>query len=279
MFRSTQWADPGGGDTRVINTPPSKADIYTGSAFQPQTVLGVRQTDAFDDRVEYMAGEDGDAIEQILHSLPADLASTGDGAVYGGNIFGGIQYADSTDLMPPDFSQTEGGQIKIEQHGAGSWYSTLRRWAGFPLTGIDDMSYASATNDIIGDTANDIAPLTIGVGVRRIMEAAMDLPSRFSGHPISTQEVRPWDTTLGAWPWSGDKDELERPVVSTPLFFGEPLEDGLPSPTGAAGAMWPNTGSLDPNPLTWRVAPSPWDTGQADGDGTYIDSGTYHDGW
>ena len=160
-----------------------------------------------------------------------------------------------------------------------TWYDTLRDAAGYPLAAVPDQVWANATNDVMGDSANTEIGLLFPPGDRRVMERSLDIPHRESMMPASIQVPRPWDVELGTWPWAGDKAVLGQPVTAAPLFFQYPIEDGLPSPSGAARAMIPNTPSLDPNPLTWRVPPSPWDTGGDVGyDSTFIDSGTVRNG-
>lgn len=265
----------GSPDTNINTLHPSTAPSTIGAGFQPQSPIGVRVVDPFDDRVDYMAGEDGRPMSTIQYSLPADVNGVGTDAVYGGLTFGGITYAEnavSTGAGNRHFRAIdEDAAPNIVANVDGFWYDTLRPQAGYPLVGVPDKTWANATNDATGDNVNDVQPLMVPVGTRIVAESPVDVPMRLSGHPATSQVVRPWDTVLGAWPWSGDKAAAAQPVVSSPLFFGDPIKDGLPSPTGAAGSMVPNTPSMDPNPMTWRAQPSPWDDGTGD---SFIDAGT-----
>ena len=271
----TTTSSAGSPDMTVNNQTPATAPSTIGAAFQPQSEVGVRVIDPMDDRVDYMAGENGLPISTIQRSLPADTNGVGTDSVYGGLTFGGITYGENAVASSANnrsFRSTdESAAANIVANEAGFWYDTLRPQAGYPLVGVSDKTWANATNDVIGDNVNDVQPLMVPVGVREIPERAIGIPMRLSGHPVTSQIPRPWDTVMGAWPWSGDKAAASQPVVSSPLFFGDPIKDGLPSPTGAAGSMVPNTPSLDPNPMTWRAQPSPWDDGTGD---SYIDAGT-----
>ena len=274
-YDQSSWATTGGTDQSIKSVGPATNDIYVGSGFQPQSPVGVRLTDPHDDRVDYMAGEDGAPISTLQYSLPADVNGVGQDAVYGGLTFRGITYGANPvsdgNNVAVFHAASDSAAPMIQANVPGFWYDTLRKAAGFPLPAVADKVYGNATNDVIGDNVNDVRPLEVPVGERIVMEKAIGIPMRYSGHPVTNQVERPWDVLMGAWPWSGDKAASSQPVTAAPLFFGDPIKDGLPSPTGAAGSMVPNTPSLDPQPLTWRVQPSPWDDGTGD---SYIDAGT-----
>lgn len=257
-------------DVHMSHTLPTTDGRYIGAGFQPQTPTGTLHTDAFDDRVDYLATEDGTGSEGLFHwRLPADDQSTGHSSVYGSVVFGGITYAEN-----PTHSYRDPAHIQVNPDG--DYFATLRGTAGYPLVAVTDEAWAIETNDTIGDSANNDLAGGLLTQPRHVMEKAIDIPHRASLHPASIQNTRPFDVIMGAWPWLGEKAALQQPVVSTPLYFPNPIEDGLPSPTGAAGtyggAYVPNTVSLAPMPLTFRVPPSPWDTGQAS---SFMDSGAY----
>ncbi len=271
----TTTSSAGSPDVTVDMQAPATARSTIGAAFQPQSVVGTRMTDPMNDRVDFQAGIDGQPISTLQYTLPADVNGVGLDAVYGGQTFYGITYGENvvaTSANNRSFrSVDEDAAPNIVANESGRWYDTLRPQAGFPLNGVSDKAWANATNDVIGDNVNDVQNLMVPIGTRVVMERSLQQPMRLSGHPITTQVERPWDTVMGAWPWSGDKANASQPVVSSPLFFGDPIKDGLPSPTGAAGSMVPNTPSLDPNPMTWRAQPTPWDDGTGD---SFIDAGT-----
>lgn len=239
-------------DTAAIDASPAEDDRYIGAAFEPQSVMGIPMMDNDDDRVTYLA--DISTQEPVSVSVGLGDDPNGDGDAlqqsYGGtSIFGGIQYAERQDV----------------------WYDTLRPQGGFPLPAVPDIEYANATGDFTGGTVNDETALIIGDDARMIDEKPKQHISRLSEHPIETQHERPWDVTMGQWPWTGDKAALSRPVAATPMQFLSPLLDAIPSPTGTSNADGLGTADLSPRLVTYRFVPAPWDTTD---DGYYVDSGT-----
>ena len=280
LVDNTSWDLIGRPDMHYDTTQPATGSQYVGTAFRPQDLVGVRLTDPFDDRVDYVAGEDGKPLSTPQWSLPADNNGVGVVSVYGGTTsFGGVTYGENPSHGASgikSFRVTDDTAAQNIQWNpaTGEWYDTLRETAGFPLVAVSDKQWANDTNDTIGDTANELygTGLLVQQGERRVIERSLDIPHRASTHPISVEVERPWDVVMGSWPWTGEKASASQPVVSTPLFFADPIPDGIPSPTGAAGAMWPNTVDMAPQIMTWRTPPSPWDDG--DGRNSYVDAGT-----
>lgn len=258
--------------------PPADKNRYIGASFQHQTPNGVFLTDAGDDRVDYVAGEDGYPIEQVSYRLGQDLPSDGVAAASFGPGDTGSNprvYGENPSNVPdPTFNDTISGTAFTSATGNGiGWYSTLRPYAGLPVPGCNDQEEADKTGEtepvVRGEYYYGGALSPIG---ERILpdRRAMDIPDKAARNPASPNDERPWDITMGAWPWTGQKAAMQQPVASMPRFYPEPLADGIPSPTGAAFAMVPNTVDLAPHPLTWRLTPTPYDTGQAG----YVDAGT-----
>lgn len=257
----------------AVDSKPSIIPGSIGAAFIPQTALGVRHVDNADDRVTYEAS--------IVSTVPQAVSRK-----LGGNSIGdGYQATHRTFLAPgfivsenptraanvPTRSDTDSDIVNVGN--GGSFDETqFRPWAGFPLSGTSDEEYAQRTNDVNGYLANTLPyPRWHSTpGERRVMEAAMDYPSTMASHPSQVQQARPWDTELGRWPWTGDKNALARPLTSQPLNFTSPIANALPSPTGAGGPAYMRN-DLSVKPMTFRTAPAPWDQGT---DGTYVDGGT-----
>lgn len=228
---------------------PAVQNEYIGAAFENQTGIGSYHTDAIDDRVNFLADSDTGQIYSVSFSLGQDTDDTGFVQVYGGtSLFEGHTLGDKQD----------------------NWYSTLRPEAGFPLPAVADIVYANATGDMAGDTVNDIDDELLSSGVRYIDEKPLQLVYRRSEFPAEIQHERPWDITMGAWPWTGDKIALQRPAAAVPMQFYTPVEDAIPSPTGTNVADFQSTTNMEPTPVTYRFVPSPWDTSN---DGNYVDSG------
>lgn len=232
MFRAAEYS------TTELEAPATDGR-YIGDAFQQQTRGGSN----LNDRTDYLAGiESGDASSQVT------VPDFGDDSYEAGN-----------------------GALIVQSPVPKSWYATLREFAGFPLPIMSDKDYGNATNDVVGDTINTPTNLISRIGEWFVNEKPLQIPSRDSVMPSEQSAVRPWDTTMGAYPWSGDKVSLARPLATTPLVFDSDLYDALPSPTGTNRADIPNTPSMYPQPLTYRVPAEPWDTAD---DGYYVDSGS-----
>ena len=151
------------------------------------------------------------------------------------------------------------------------WYDTLRPYAGFPLPIEADIDAANKTNDYsLTSTVEDFGYLANG-DTRIVAEKLKQVATRPSRFPSTSQPTRPWDVLLGAWPWTGDKLSLQRPLASTPTQFDSDLVDALPTPTGTNFVEMPNTPNFAPYPVTFRAPPQPWDTGTT---GQYVDGGT-----
>lgn len=235
----------------AIDSSPATDDIYIGTAFNQQSNMGVDNTTLVDDRLTYMAGIRSDTANPVATGLGGSPEDDGYQAVYGGtSLFTGVTYGEEQDI----------------------WYDTLRPTAGYPLIAVPDMVYANATNDVVGDTVNEEIDPLLPLDFRLIMEKSKDYPSRLSGHPAELQAERPWDIVMGAWPWTGEKAALQRPVATTPLTFDTGIVDSSPvSSTGTRNAdQQSGMSNVDPYPVTYRFTPIPWDTGDS---GYYVDSG------
>ncbi len=243
MFTATQYAS---GTDETPSTNP--ADI--GAAFQPQSRQGSYGVDFTDDRVDYLSG-DADVNPQMVSAgqLGNPNDSEGKAAMYGGSIFGGLQYGNRED----------------------EWYDTLRPQAGFPLPLASDTEEANRTSVYASDIVNEPSEPNGAYSTdgHRITERSFNEPSRVSAMPAEIQPSRPWDIVMGAFPWTGTKVTMQSPTAASPQTFASPLLDAIPSPTGMGTADTPSY-YLNPNPLTFRTPPEPWDTGS---DGFYVDSG------
>ena len=262
----------------VDYSPPSTNNRDIGAAFIHQSTTGVLQTDPGDERVDYIAGIDNYPVEQVSYRLGQDLPSDGVAAANFGPGDTGSNprvYAENPSPEPdPSYTDTISGTAFTVNTSSG-WYSEeqFRPSAGFPLIAVPDQTYA----DVFSETAPVVRQeypdetLTYIDTTRQLPDRRVkDIPDKAPRHPASPNDERPWDITMGAWPWTGQKATMQQPVASMPRFYPDPLPDGIPSPTGAAFAMVPNTIDLSPHPLTWRLMPTPYDTGQAG----YIDAGT-----
>lgn len=255
---------------------PTDDNRYLGSAFRHQTMTGVYRTDPFNDRVDYIAGEDTYPVEQVSYRLGADVPSdaqqaAGLGLDSTGSGFGTIAYSDDPSPGPaPTKQETETGTAAQVPNQNG-WYTTLRPYAGTPYPGTNDEEYAIVTGETEPVVRGEFPSTLTYIDATRDLpdRRVKDIPDKASRAPASPNDERPWDIIMGAYPWTGQKGAMQQPVVSMPRFYPDPLPDGIPSPTGAQFGMWPNTVDLTPNPMTWRLTPTPYDTGQAG----YIDSG------
>ena len=246
MFSVQEYAND---NDAGLQTAPAQDDIYVGTAFQHQTTVGSSGINAIDDRVSFLASDDGSGRQDYPHNLQRDTDGTAQVQVYGGtSVFSGITYGDRQDV----------------------WYTTERPYAGWPLSLESDVEYANRTNDYSGDTIGETVPYLATVGQHNIPEKSLDIPFRESGHPAEIQRVRPWDILLGAWPWTGAKTSMQRPSAATPMTFDTPLEDAYPSGMGTSNADLVGQYNVLPRPMTWRAPPEPWDTVN---DGGYVDSG------
>lgn len=256
-------------NTQEQDVNPATQGIYTGAAFQNQAPVGTRQVDTFDDRVTYEANIETTVPQAVSIGLGNDMDAAGtsaDGTSLSRRFLQALNPTRKANLPP----RSDIDAVIVNVGNGGSFDETqYRPWAGLPLSGTSDQQWAADTNDMIGDTINTPFDYLQRPGERRIMERTLAIPDRLSEHPTQSQAIRPWDVLLGAWPWSGNKAAQQRPVSAQPLNFDTPIHDGIPSPTGAGGESY-MVNSLGAMPLTFRTAPSPWDTGT---DGTFVDSG------
>lgn len=244
-FRGTTYAN----DIASISAAPADEDRYVGTAFQQQEVMGIPLMDTTDDRVTFTADINTLEPTAVSMGLGADTNDTALVEVYGGtSLFGGVTYGERAD----------------------DWYDTLRPTAGFPLPAVSDIEYSNATGDYTGGSVNDETAALINDDARMIDEKPKQHISRPSEHPIEVQHERPWDVTMGQWPWTGEKATLSRPVAASPMQFDNPLLDAIPSPTGTSNADVLGRADLSPHLVTFRFVPAPWDTAD---DGYYVDSG------
>ena len=258
---------------------PTDDNRYLGSAFRHQTPQGVMRTDPFDDRVDYMAGEEGHPVEQVTHRLGQDLPSdavTAVGDLDTTGFAGPLTYPENPSPSPdPTYGEEISGTAAKAPTQSG-WYTTLRPYAGTPYPGTNDEEYALVTGETEPVVRGEYpSTLTYTDGTRDFPDRRVkDIPDKASRNPASPNDERPWDIIMGAWPWTGQKVAMQQPVVSLPRFYPEPVNEEMRTPalTGAGQpyGMWPNTIDLTPSPLTWRLSPSPYDTAQAG----FIDAGT-----
>lgn len=230
----------------VESQEPTENDIYTGSAFSADT--GNPNVNPAD-RPDFLEGVPGTAAYDGIAGVPnyLDVQSTG------------VQATAGVGGWPGDPEPV--------------WYDSLRPNAGYPLPVPVENGVASqyeSSNDFAAIAANEdfgiddfyrFGQPDLNPTNSRITERTFDVPVEWKAQPTfpaQIQKIRPWDRVMGAWPWKGTKDAV--PVeVSPPNYYAYPLPNGIPSPAGAAGAMVPNTPSLSPQPLTWRVMPQQWD--------------------
>lgn len=253
--------------TVAVNSAPSTNRKMIGAGFNPQTALGVRHVDNFDDRVTYEASIVSDVPQAVNRKFRGNVLSDGVRATHFPGLRPNPNPTRGANVAAPD-GHTDTNIVNVGN--GGSFDETqYRPWAGFPLQGTSDEEYAQRTNDVVGTPVGHLPFAYLQpVGSRLVMEAALDEPSRLSVQPTQPQIARPWDTRLGRWPWTGNKNALARPLTSQPLNFKEPIANALPSPGGSGRAFMRN--DLAVKPLTFRVAPAPWDQGT---DGDFVDSG------
>lgn len=268
----TSWRASSVDPTVAVNSVPSKSRINIGAGFDPQTALGVRHVDNFDDRVTYEASIVSDVPQAVNIKQRGNVIADGYQATHPTNLSPGflrnMNPTRQANIPAPD-GHTDTNIVNVGNGGSVD-ETMVRPWAGFPLQGTSDAEYANRTNDVVGTPPPHLQYGFLQPnGVRRVMEAALDTADRGSVQPTQPQIARPWDTKLGRWPWTGDKTALARPLTSQPLNFDRPISNALPSPTGAGGPAYMRN-DLSVKPLTFRVAPAPWDQG-AEGD--FVDSG------
>jgi hypothetical protein len=249
----------------MLSQEPADQPQYTGASFDPTT--GHPYVDP-SSRVDFSAGQDGTTVYTERPGVPLagdlDNAQSATNGVSGapGDPTGSGQGAWSVD--PGWFTPT--GSV---------WYDSERQNAGYPLPVPNDFVGASAfseANDQAAITSNDdfgiddyvrFTQPDLNPTNSRITERTFDIPVEWKKDPtfpVQIQKPRAWDRYMGAWPWKGTKDAIQQPVTSLPIYYPYPLEDGIPSPGGAAHAMVPNTPSLASSPMTFRAIPEQWDT-------------------
>jgi hypothetical protein len=272
MYAATDYADPMGIDPDYPTSDPR----FTGSAFLQQKTEGVTFADPGDDRVTYI----GDAYDPSVQRhrsllLEADLFSTGD-SVDGGVVFGPVvqQPNVTRSANVPNTPAVLGGNV-IQSTNQGEWYDTLRPHAGWALPVGNDQQYAFETGDSMGERFGETEPFEVEPGVRIVAERALDIPWRESMHPATPQAVyEDWDLALGSVEWSGQKASQGRPVADPGPWFNEPLYDSIANAGGAGGAMTnPEAYNYYPQPMTFRAPPSPWDQGENELNGYYVNGG------
>lgn len=268
---------PWGPTNQVTSIDPADDNRYIGAAFRHQTITGVMRTDPANDRVDFVAGEDGRPVEQITHGLGADVPSTGvEAADFGTGVtgttfprlYGEEPFPHNPDPGLVDMYQGTAAVVPSQK----SWYDTLRPYAGFPLPGTNDNEYALLTDETEPIVRAEYPGVTLTYIDRTLQlpdRRVKDIPDKAPRQPASPNDERPWDIIMGAWPWTGDKAAMQQPVASMPRFYAEGIPGGIPSPGGTQPTV-PNTVDLTPYPLTWRLSASPFDTGQAG----YMDAGT-----
>jgi hypothetical protein len=258
------------GDLIITDTDPATHSVYVGSAFAPDT--GIPATDP-SSRDDYLEGTPGTAVYSERPGVPnaLDLQSDGCGAVYGGITFG--EPTIGTPHGQPAFASDPDRGYSPIRDSDGTWYDNPRDNPGYPLPVPHDAggySEMPSANDGFAMAAGQSFPIDAYVRFEqpelvadgyRITERTLDIPVEWKRNPTfpaQIQRVRPWDKFLGAWPWTGTKAATNQPVVSPPLYFPNPLPDGVVSPSGAANATIPNTPSLSPQPMTYRIIPEQW---------------------
>lgn len=269
-YRSVEYADD---LTYTDPSEPSTKPEHLGSAFRIQTTVGTQFTDPTDDRVTQLAGIDEQATPYMRSlRLGADLDSTGD-AVHGGVVFNTSFQQNPSEILPNgNVPMNVGIPTSIVQSYPNGWYDTLRSHAGYPLPQESDIQYAMETGDVMPHKILT-QELLVSDLTRIVPEKPQQWTDRLSREPAKEQAVYPlWARALGRWEWSGIKAAQDRPIADTGPYFTEPLHDGIPSNSGAAGAM-SNDYDLNPRPLTFRAPPTPWDIGYNSENGRLVDSG------
>ncbi len=171
--------------------------------------------------------------------LPADVESTGEAAT---------QDVETLQGMPT--------VVEIPQIGRPSY--------PLPVTADGrDSTYAEAINETYEiNQAALVGPHPIAMASDRplLTERSRGRDDRPSTMSLAMDRlIRPFDKLLGAWPWSGEKAAQERPTAALPTFYGEMIRNPVPSPGGYMPTI-ANTAPLTPQPLTFRLAPEPWDS-------------------
>lgn len=256
----------------VEDVDPAEAVRYTGARFNSES--GDPYVNPAD-RSDYLEQVAGSVVYSERPGVPnaLDLQSDAIGATDGvsGDDNGAMGYP----ALAPDPAQ---GYSPIPQF-FGEWYDSLRPNAGYPLpvpVEFGDASQFPAANDEasihtnwaygIDDYVRFGQPQLVADG-HRITERTLDVPVSWKANPTfpaTIQKVRPWDKALGAWPWTGTKAAIPQ-EISPPNYFPKDIPDGVVSPGGNSATI-PNTPSLSPLPMTWRVIPEQWDT-------NYVNSG------
>jgi len=250
---------------------PSTDPTTVGAGFLQQTLLGTRHVDNFDDRVTYEASIYSDVPQAVSIGLGNNLSADGQQIAYAHTELA-VPFMQSPN--PTHFANTppRTDVDAFEQNiGNGGSFSEeqWRPYAGLPLSGTSDEQWAATTGDQMGSSVPAPTPFLMEPGVRHVMERSLEIPDRESRHPSLVQAWRPWDTLMGSWPFTGEKSAQRSPIASQPFNDGDAIANALPSPTGAGG--WVGmTNELEVKPLTFRTAPSPWDT---ENNGSYVDSG------
>jgi hypothetical protein len=283
MFRvnDTAYAEDG---SAGIDSNPATAAKYIGADITHQTA-----TDYFgtNDRVAMDANINADYQNPRVDGLGNDFPGNprvrwGIGGFMGGLRTPGngaatkdaTQQLDETPagVQPWEIGGPMGPGVIQEGDEQNQWYDTLRPQAGYPLALQSDVDEANSTGVHSPNLSvtSDGYLNTPGYGRLLIPEKPVQVADRESRHPAEITSTRPWDVLMGAWPFTGLKTAMQRPVAATPLTFDSPLVNALPSPTGTQGADIPNTPNYNPYALTFRAPPEPWDTAN---NGQYVDSG------
>jgi hypothetical protein len=255
-------------DLFMTEIPPDQANRYVGAEFDPVTGEPSVAPDARDD---FLAGTPGTVEYSPRPGVPNALDMQSDGVPA---VSGFFRDAGSP-IGPPALGADPNLNYSPVPQYTGEWYDQVRPNAGYPLPVPVEYGIASQfkpANDQAALAANVSFPIDDYVRFTqpdlnptdsRITERTFDTPVPWKANPTfgaQIQEPRPWDRVLGAWPWNGNKAAISQPVTSLPLFYPQPLADGIPSPSGAANATVPNTPSLSPSPMTFRIIPEQWDS-------------------
>lgn len=258
----------------VSGTRPSVNPQNIGAGFIQQTVMGTRMVDTFDDRVTYEAQIDSTVPQAPSRRIGADVPGVG-ATIARGTLF--TQPFEQN----PSVTQSEGNHparsqvdAATQNVGNGGSYSEeqWRPWAGLPVSYQSDAEYAAHTDDMMQNgPSRMVQPTHLDgpIGVLFLTERTIGVPSRVPYMPSSQPTIRPWDTFMGAFPWTGRKSAQRSPVAGQPFNTDDSIHNDMPSPTGAGGPVTMDN-VVHVRPMTFRTAPSPWDTGT---DGTYVDSG------
>lgn len=258
---------PGLADLFMLSNEPATESQYVGAAFDPNTGIPSVGVDSRDD---FLAGTPGTAVYSERPGVPNALDMQSDAVPATQKVGGWVGVPEGQPALATDPAMGYSPMPSV----SGVWYDSLRPNAGYPLPVPVDSGAASQFkpgNDTAALAANEdfgiddyvrFTQPNLNPSNGRITERTFDIPVPWKAEPsfpAQIQKPRPWDRLMGAWPWTGTKTAVSQPVTSLPNFYTSDLPDGIPSPSGAARASVPNTPSLAPSPMTFRVIPEQWD--------------------